>query len=199
MILNLGGNRKLVLGIILFVNSYLLAHNPNEAFFTISTNGNYTEVVAELPWSVRNDLILYRPELENSKSDQDYKDAFESYIQQKLILRLQSGEKMSFVSVKEEVHNGHSHQNNFRISYQGSEVHQVENTILFASYENQKNYHFLIKENKKLTYITRPGVPSFTIADTNYWHVNSSKYWIITVLILLSLLSAIYFKRKPKH
>ena len=172
-----------------------MAHNPNEAFFTISTNSNYTEIIAELPWSVRNDLILFYPELEKTKDDQDYVKAFKKYIQQKLILRNQSGDQIPLISVEEESHNGHSHQNNFRITYKGSRFFEIENTILFSSYENQKNHHFLTKGNEKLTYITRLDVPSFAISDANSEQVSRSKYWLIIALIIISLLGTFYLKR----
>ncbi len=179
------------------VNSFLLAHNPNEAFFTISVNGNFTEIVAELPWSVRNDLILSYPELENSKNDQDYKDAFQEYIQKKLILRNTRGEVLPFVNAIEEKHNGHSHQNNFRITFEGTRLYLIENSILFDSYINQKNYHFLMKENEKHTFVTSKESPSFTIDGLPFVAASKLKYWIVVSAVVLSLLGYFFFKRKP--
>lgn len=199
MILNLECKRNLYFCISLLFSSYLLAHKPNEAFFTITTNSDYTEIVAELPWSVRNDLILFNPDLEKSNNDQDFVIAFEKYIQQKLILRNQSGKQMQLISVREENHNGHSHQNNFRIRYQGSELLEIKNTILFTSYKDQKNYHFLNLENQKLTYITDSDSSSITFDETKYTESVCSKYWITIPLLLFSVLGVIYFKRNYSY
>ncbi|MFT6811193.1 MAG: hypothetical protein ACJA01_004441 [Saprospiraceae bacterium] len=199
MILKLECKRNLIIGILLLVNSLLLAHNPNEAFFTISINGNYTEIVAELPWSVRNDLILSYPELEDSKNDQDYKDAFQKYIQEKIIIRNKLGEILPFVNAKEEDHNGHSHQNNFRIIFEGTDFYHLENSILFGSYDNQKNYHFLTKDRKKHTFITSKKSPSFTVDGLPFVPTRNFKYWIVVTLMILPLMGYFLFKRKPSQ
>ena len=131
----------LLINILILTCSNLSGHNPNEAFFIITTTDTHTEVLAELPWSVRNDLIATYPSLQDATDDQDYQDHFEMYLRDKLVLQNSSGSSLHLMSVTEQQHNGHSHQHNFKIIYQDNDLHIIKNTILFGTYPKQKYYH----------------------------------------------------------
>ena len=60
---------------------------------------------------------------------------------------------------------------------------------------NQKNYHFLMKENEKHTFVTSKESPSFTIDGLPFVAASKLKYWIVVSAVVLSLLGYFLFKK----
>ena len=66
------------LSITVYFNSY--AHSPFEAFFSISQSKDSVLIKAEFPWTLRNALLAFSPDLVNAKNSQDFEKAFVDYI-----------------------------------------------------------------------------------------------------------------------
>uniref|UniRef100_UPI0025FFF722 hypothetical protein n=1 Tax=Winogradskyella sp. TaxID=1883156 RepID=UPI0025FFF722 len=56
------------------------AHDANKSFFKIRQNGEFVEIEAEFPWSIRNAMLDIFPELESSKNQKDFENTFFKYI-----------------------------------------------------------------------------------------------------------------------
>lgn len=142
------------------------AHDANKAFFKIQQKDNIVEVQAEFPWSVRNAILEAFPELENSKSQEDFNYAFFKYLSTNL--EIKNGDSiLELLSINEATHEGHSHQNNFIIQYKGNAFDFITNTMMFNVYDNQKNYHDIIVGTEHLKFIASQDSSSFEVRSTS--------------------------------
>lgn len=162
------------------ISSY--AHNANEAYFWYTTKDNTIEVEAEFPWSIRNALLQFEPSLRSSKSKVELDTALKTYLKANLKLKDCWGKELPLLSVKAIKRNGHSHQNNYLLQFNGSHFSQVENTVMLNLYEAQLNYNFFkITSGEELTKVT--GKDATIIQLKSY-----KKYIFYRVLIVFSLL-----------
>jgi len=142
------------------------AHDANKAFFKIQQKDNIVEVQAEFPWSLRNAILEAFPELENSKSQEDFNNAFFKYLSTNL--EIKNGDSiLELLSINEATHEGHSHQNNFIIQYKGNAFDFITNTMMFNVYDNQKNYHDIIVGTEHLKFIASQDSSSFEVRSTS--------------------------------
>lgn len=172
----------------------VLAHDPNKAFFTISQNEHFTEVKAELPWTVRDDLIASAPLLQKSRLKSDFEHEFFRYVEKNLILTDNLGQVMKLVEVKELDNSGHSHQGNYIFKFEGKTPVKIRNTILFNSYTTQKNYHRFNLEDFKMDFIITPHEPEYTIQYPAASRFNSL-FWIGSLIAIVIILAYILFVR----
>ncbi|MCI2229127.1 hypothetical protein MC378_08110 [Polaribacter sp. MSW13] len=150
------------------------AHEPNEAFFTYIQKENTVEVMAELPWSMRNALMEFNPSLENSTTKKDFENTFNEYINKNLILKDKKGDLLQFQEFKELESIGHSHQNNYLIIFKGTDLFDITNTFMFNLYDNQINYNELTIDNKTTSFKTEKKSKQFYLnkrSDKNYWYL----------------------------
>ena len=170
------------------------AHDANKAFFKIQQKDSVVEVQAEFPWSVRNAVLNAFPELENSNLQSDFDDAFFKYITTNL--KISNGEEfLPLVSVKAVKFEGHSHQNNFVIVYAGNNFNTITNTLMFNIYNNQKNYHNVLIENKAIEYQTTLKTTSFNITDTTKQNTNTTIYLSLVIVFGLLFLGYKFIKK----
>ncbi|MDA0177377.1 hypothetical protein OOZ35_07740 [Mesoflavibacter profundi] len=167
------------------------AHEPNEAFFIFSLGENQITVEAELPWSMRNALIDYNPNLETSNSKQDFENTFVSYIRDNLILKNENGLVLEFEKFEELKNNGHSHQNNYLLTFKGNTLEDVTNTIMFNTYENQVNYNTITWFETKFK--TSKNKTSFKLNEEN--KSDLFHYWWLLLLPILIITSIAIFKK----
>ncbi len=144
-----------------FVN----AHEVNEAFFEFVIKSNSVEVYVEFPWTMRNALIEYNPDLKHSTSKADFVKTFEKYLIENLILENSDRRQLNFDFFEELPQNGESHQNKYMLVYSGSNLARVQNTIMFNLYDNQVNYNSFQINAEKKTYETNKSNPFFYLKD----------------------------------
>lgn len=144
-----------------FVN----AHEVNEAFFEFVIKSNSVEVYVEFPWTMRNALIEYNPDLKHSTSKADFVKTFEKYLTENLILENSDTRHFDFDFFEELPQNGESHQNKYLLVYSGSNLVRVQNTIMFNLYDNQVNYNSFQINAEKKTYETDKSTPAFYLKD----------------------------------
>lgn len=178
---------------ILIFSKDLIAHKSNEAFFTFKQKNHVIEVEVEFPWTIRNALIQFNPELEITKNENHFEATFVKYIKKNLVLTDQEGVEQPFIEFKElENNNGHSHGNNFLLKFKGYEIVNVKNTMMFNLYDNQINYNKIDLINTNKSFITKMASPNFSL---NKIQVNHSWWYFIVVLIfvLVGLVSYPHF------
>ena len=181
----------------LFVSSGF-AHDANKAFFKIQQKDNVVEVQAEFPWSVRNAILEAYPELANSKSQEDFNNAFFKYVSTNLEIR--NGDFiLELISIKEAAHEGHSHQNNFIFQYKGNAFDFITNTMMFNVYDNQKNYHDILMESEHLENITSIDSPSFEVRSTSKMSFKNITQIGLLVLGFSVLALLLWYRVKIKH
>lgn len=184
---------KYLFTIIIFFASgnSIFAHDPNEAFFTFNLKDDLITVEAEFPWSMRNALMDYNPKLEKSSTKQDFKNTFFEYIKHNLILKDKNGAVLEFQKFEELKNNGHSHQNNYLLTFKGKNLFEVTNTIMFNLYKNQVNYNTITWSKTKFKTSNKKN--SFKLNGENisdFFH----NWWIFIIPILLVIL--IYILKK---
>lgn len=174
-------------------SSFVVAHETNEAFFIITQKENTIEIKAEFPWTMRNALIAYNPSLENTAGKKDFEQTFMEYIKENLILKNKSGELLQFQNYKELDNNGHSNQNSYLIVFNGSDLFEVTNTIMFNVYDNQVNYNKLAISKK--TYKTSKA--------TNHFNVNqkmeSGNWYYLLLIIPFIFLGNRFYQKNNDH
>lgn len=157
----------------------IFAHEVNVAYFNFTIKENRIEVEAEFPWTMRNTLLDFNPQLEHSTDKQDFEKTFVEYIKKNLVLKDQNGTVLELVQVRELPKKGHSHQNNYLLEFNGRNLDEVTNTFMFNLYKNQVNYNNVEIENMSKTYKTRPNATSFSIKKTS-----QISYWYLSLLII---------------
>ena len=142
---------------IIFIATLILplltfAHEGNIAFFKIEQKETTVEVIAEFPWTIRNALLDFAPELKNSKSQEEFNTAFFDYIKSSLILSDMNGKQLELLKIESLNKDGHSHQNDFLFSFKGSSFKKVINRISFNLNTNQINHHTIINSYETKAY-----------------------------------------------
>ncbi len=171
----------------------IFAHEPNEAFFIFNIGENQITIEAELPWSMRNALIKFNPNLETSTNKQDFENTFVEYIRHNLILKDRNGGILEFEKFEEIKKNGHTHQNDYLLTFNGNNLSEVSNTIMFNIYTNQVNYNTItwfgtkFKTSKKKT--------SFKVNEESK-HIFFQNWWLYLIPILL-VIGIFIFKQIP--
>ncbi len=158
-----------------------LAHNPHECFFDIKIDKQSCTITAEFPWTLRNALLNFDPVLKNAQQPQAFEQAFEKYISSHLILKDTHGKALVFKGYKALENNVHSHQNEYVLTYEGGDVNQVTNTIMFEMSDKQSNYHSVLIDGTEKNFETFIGQDSFMIDDLS---VNYSRYFVFGFLVI---------------
>ncbi|OUS01942.1 hypothetical protein A9Q86_04635 [Flavobacteriales bacterium 33_180_T64] len=175
-----------------FIN-FGYAHDADKAFFVIEQKDNVVVVKAEFPWSIRTAVLRAFPELENSKEQHEFDTAFFSYIKDNFKIS-NASKALSLVSVREGVSKGHSHQNNYVLTFEGKYFDTVTNTIMCNLKKPQSNYHKLQFEGQHLEYMTTNKVTRFIINSRQESHLKSYKYYYLSILVVCAAL--FYFKKR---
>ena len=164
--------------------NYGYAHDPNQAFFTITPTDSTVSVKAELPWTARNALLLFKPILKVSKNKIDYELAFKEYIIDNLKFS-SNNEILPFIDFKDTKISGHSHQSTYTIRFKGNKYDLIENTLLFNRSDKQRNHHTLHTSSKEITFVTSKDSPTYKVQKNNYWsYIKYSIFILLTIAIL---------------
>lgn len=87
------------------------------------------------------------------------------------------------INFKTIVLKGHSHQNNYKITFTGSDLFEITNTMMFNVHKNQINYNKVIIGKKIISFKTKKGDEAYVFnSKTNNW------YWFFLILIIPALL-----------
>lgn len=159
------------------------AHESNKSFFKIEQKDATIEVIAEFPWTIRNALLEFAPELKTSKSKDEFDEKFFNYIKSAFIISDIKGKQLELLSVVHINTEGHSHQNNYLIVFKGSTYNKVKNTISFNLKNKQVNYHTLKKGYETNIFNTTINSPSFMIMNQH-----NAAFGYLWLLILIPIL-----------
>jgi hypothetical protein len=169
------------------------AHSPNECYFDIKIEKQSCTVTAELPWTMRNALLAFDPTLKNAQAPQAFEQTFEKYISSHLILKDKEGKMLIFKGFRALESSGHSHQNEYELEYEGGNIHQVTNTIMFEMSDKQSNYHSIMIDGTKRTFETYKGQDSFIIDDLSD---NYTPYFIFG-FVVIGIIGIVAYKYWP--
>lgn len=181
----------LLLLVISHVNA--IAHNSKEAFFVIEQKDSLVEIKAEFPWTLRNALLAFKPELEGAKNKASFEDAFFEYVKSTILLKSSNGNQLELFKVKEVENIGHSHQNNFIFLFRGNSLTEIKNEIMFNISRQQTNYHSILIAGKKRKFTTSINNPKFNIREQN----GNDNWWI--VIFIVPLLFLVLKKRNENY
>ena len=172
---------------------FAFAHESNRSFFKIEQKETNVEVMAEFPWTIRNALLLFSPELKKSKSKKEFDAAFFKYINANFILTAANGTQLILQSVKEIRNEGHSHQNNFSFTFEGASYTKVSNSISFNLENNQVNFHKINLNGEILEYKTTKEDSSFEVPSKQT--IATNFLWVLMFLTIpATILKRNYFK-----
>ncbi len=76
---------------------------------------------------------------------------------------------------------GHSHQNNYHITYKGSSFERIKNTIMFNIFDNQVNYHRIMANATNNVFKTTKDQTAFELSDKK----DFSNWWIFVLIAIL--------------
>jgi hypothetical protein len=157
------------------------AHSPHECYYNIKIEKNGCTISAEFPWTLRNALLNFDPALKNAQQPQAFEKAFEKYISSHLILKDTHGKALVFKGYRALENSGHSHQNEYVLKYEGGDVYQVTNTIMFEMSDKQSNYHSVFVDGTEKNFETFIGQDSFMVDDLSD---NYSQYFVFGFLAI---------------
>ncbi len=83
--------------LISLLTSRLIAHEPNAAYFSIIPLNGIIEIKADLPWTIRDALFAFNPELKDVKDKSAIEKSFLQYVKANLILKNREGKAMELV------------------------------------------------------------------------------------------------------
>jgi hypothetical protein len=165
----------------ILIGSSLYAHKTNEAFFRVIQKESVIEIETEFPWTLRNALLNFRPELERASNKLAYKKALIDYLKVNLVLTDSRGNILKFMKFEQMENMGHSHQNNYRITYMGSSFEKIKNTIMFNIFDNQVNYHRIKANATSKILKTTKDQTTFELLDKKSY----SHWWIFALIAVM--------------
>jgi len=166
------------------INGY--AHEVNKAFFEIRQFKNEITVDTEFPWTLRDALIEFNPQLNKKGVTKiDFESTFIDYMNENLRLIGRDGDQIEAIGFTEIKNIGHAHQNNYTLTYDSGEIVEILNTTMFNIFDNQVNFSAVIIDDKTYSFKTYPGSEGVLLEDANH----QSYWWLMILLpILLGLL-----------
>lgn len=153
------------------------AHDTNKAYYNLKQNAETVEIIAEFPWTIRKALMLYAPELEYSTSQFEFDAAFYNYIVDHIILKDAQHNPLDLIEVTKVDLPGHSHKNNYKLIFKGSEFTSISNTILFNLNKTQQNQHKYSSKNGSFMFITSPSSSTYNLKMNQ--KKRTSTYWML--------------------
>jgi len=167
-----------------FSKSY--AHDSKEAFFTISKTENAIIVKADFPWTIRNALFKFKPELANTRDKTSIENAFFEYVKLNLILKNKQENLLKLIHITEDTSIGHSHETKYIFTFENDKIFKVDNRLMFNLNDEQVNYHTILINNKSSKYSTTKEHPIFNLGQKHASKMNL--YWLIFLIAFLVLI-----------
>lgn len=172
---------KSLLIIFLFtISTNGFGHETNKAFFEILHQDSIIEVHCEFPWTIRNSLMAFDTSLEYAKNKKDFEKAFYKYIKKNLILSNAKGENLELLGFTEIKKNNHFHAHNYLITFMGTDIKTLKNTIMFNVFNHQENYHTYKSDNRDFSFSTENDTPTVNL---NEKELEFSMLWVLLGLI----------------
>ena len=184
--------KQLLIILLSLVSTVGFGHETNKAFFEIIQKDSIVEVHCEFPWTIRSALMAYDTALENAKSKKDFENTFTKYITESLILTDNNGHNLALLGFSEVENNGHSHANNYLLTFKGSGITTLKNTIMFNVFDHQENYHTYKSGTRDFSFSTKNGSPTVNL---NEEESAISKLWLLLGLVPILFLT-LKFTRK---
>ena len=147
-----GQNLLLSLITISFLSAF--ANDSNEAFFTIQENESNILVHAELPWTIRNALYQYKPELEFSQDQTAFDDAFFDYVRSTITFLDSNQDSIKLIAVIKDYVEGDSLLSNYIFEFEKGRVFIVSNSLMFNIYNDQENHHTIFRRTVPISFTT---------------------------------------------
>lgn len=162
------------------------AHEPDQAFFSIKKGEGQIEIVAELPWSLRNALLVEYPELSQSQDRKDFENAFKSYVKKNIKIYNNLDNALELIEVREIPNEAHSHAAKYGFIFEGDNIHRIQNTMLMNLYSEQKNHHVVLSNNQ--SFVTTAEKDTVELHSDNISLNNKILPAILCVLVLLAVI-----------
>lgn len=176
-------NILILLAVLLCFQSF--AHDTDKAYFKIYQDGETIEVVAEFPWTIRNAVLDFAPQLKSSNSKEEFDTAFHHYIAKNLILSDMHDNHLKLIEISKAEVSGHSHQNDYKLIFEGTTVSSITNTIMFNTNSTQENIHEFQYHNSTLKFTTDAQENTYTIQHQSK---RFSYLWLIALVPLLYII-----------
>ena len=184
--------KQLLVILISFISTFGFSHETNKAFFDIIQKEAIVEVHCEFPWTIRSALMAFDSSLEKAKHKSNFETAFNNYIRESLILTNSSGDNLEFIDFKEIENKGHSHANNYLITFKGSDIKTLKNTLMFNIFDHQENYHTYKSDTREFSFSTENGYP---LVNLNEEESAISKWWLLLMIIPTIYLTIKFIKK----
>ncbi|MEM9052008.1 MAG: hypothetical protein AAGC47_08160 [Bacteroidota bacterium] len=162
-------------------------HSPHQAHFTIEQASDKVIVMAEFPWTLRNALFEYSPELKEAREAEQFNLTLKDYVNENLILRNDLGAKIPLLNVEEIEDHGHSHSGTYLLTYAPDNVASVQNSLMFNLSEKHKNFHSLTTESAVLKFQTNHSSLDFEVTVRE----DKGTSWYLFLFLLVPLIIAV--------
>ena len=161
------------------------AHSAKEAYFNIYKSEQSIDVYAEFPWTIRNALLTFKPELDQIKDDGIFEDAFFTYVEQNFKVLDENSTPLKLLEIKKNKVNGHAHQTNYIFRFKKGQLKQISNTLMFNINKEQVNHHILYPKTDVSEYISSFIKPSFLVQEKSQDY--TATIGIVAILIILTV------------
>lgn len=172
------------------------AHNPAEAFFSLSFQGDSLIVKGEIPYSLRAAIIASDSTLQDPISNKKWQSAVYRYLHSSLYLSTErSILKASNLGVLPQ--DGHAHQSRYQwiFNLKKQEQYRFNNKILHNIYPQAVNFHQLkLGDQELLKFQTNSSSSSFALPVLEK-DFPAQFFYILTGGILLFLVSTVLYRR----
>ena len=182
--------KKLFLYILAMVPTVLFAHESNKSFFKIEQKEATVEVVAQFPWTIRNALLEFAPNLKTSKNKKEFDENFYNYIKSAFVITDAEGNQLELLSVTPTIISGHSHKNDFSLVFKGITFNKITNTISFNLKHQQINHHTIIDGYETRVFETSIKNPSFNISKQH-----NASFGYLWFLLIIPIAFGIFLKK----
>lgn len=141
----------------LTVVHFAQAHEPDLGYFLIQSQGSFIRVEAELPWTIRNAVYQFKPDLPLDATQNQLDRALFEYIAQHFVLLNEQGKPLPLLEVRPIKREGHTHQFDVEFLYQGSSASVLRNTLLWNVVSQPIHTHEVVHLFSREYYQTHRG------------------------------------------
>lgn len=152
---------------LMFVGLKSRAHDANKAYFNLSIEQNQIMVDAEFPWTIRNALLSYDPQLEFQSDQHTFNNRFKDYVTENFKIEDNSGEPLNLLQVEILQKDGHSHQVNYQFIFEKGLVKKISNSLMFNLQNNQINVHTITINGESIIFETKAETSTFEIEPSS--------------------------------
>lgn len=171
------------------------AHSAKEAYFNIYRSEQSIDVYAEFPWTIRNALLTFKPELDQTKDNRIFEDAFFAYVKQNFKVLDENSTPLELLEIKKNKVDGHSHQTNYIFRFKKGQLKQISNTLMFNINKEQINHHIIYPKTDVSNYMSSFNKPSFIVQEENKDHTITIGIASILIILTAGLLLKPFIKK----